>query len=472
MVDNLCCTRPHLIRMIDFKINPTIARFCVLLIPWILTLAWLKLSRPPRWRMIGALLAFLWQLPALFLINAAAVRLNLWSFYGTHMLFFGTPVDLVLGWAALWGGFWVLAFHRLKIQWMLLLALLFDLIIIPLLSPLIQLGKYWLIGEALLLALALLPALILARWTEQRTHLEGRMTLIAIGWAGLFLFLLPGTLLAQSGGDIFSIFALGIFETIIALLLLLPPIALAFAAVREFTLHGGGTPLPFDPPKRLIITGPYAYVSNPMQLATLIIYIIMACIYSDFTLLLIPIVLWIFSIGFTWWYEGEEMRRRFGKSWSYYRKKVPSWVPRWQPYLPKASTFKLGNDSLSLVFQNWLGDEEFTALDFKSSTDDDSKENTSKQSRSLYRASDGAEECGLSALAHALEHIHILYAWLGWILRLPILRPILERALTLLIPSILSIQTRRRQRADYDHQVDSDLLDIDPFEEDEKSLKS
>lgn len=35
--------------------------------------------------------------------------------------------------------------------------------------------------------------------------------------------------------------------------------------------RGGGTPVPCDPPKRLVSTGPYAYIGNPMQTAMALI---------------------------------------------------------------------------------------------------------------------------------------------------------------------------------------------------------
>ncbi|MDP9121694.1 MAG: isoprenylcysteine carboxylmethyltransferase family protein, partial [Acidobacteriota bacterium] len=38
----------------------------------------------------------------------------------------------------------------------------------------------------------------------------------------------------------------------------------------------------------------------------------------------------------------------------------------------------------------------------------------------------GPEDQGLAALARGLEHLHLGYAILGWMLRLPLLRPLLQ----------------------------------------------
>lgn len=421
--------------MIDFKLNTTVARCCVLFVPWLLTLLWLKLSHPPRWRVIGAQLSFLWQLPFLFLLHHFAVRLGLWSFQGKRMLFLSVPIDFALGWAALWGGFCVLAFHRLAIKWVILIAFLFDLIVMHLLNPFVQLGEYWLLGEAALLTLVLLPALLLARWTEHRVYLGARVTLITLGYAGLFLFLIPANLLAPSGGDFFSIFGLSIFETIVALLLLTPPIVLGLISIYEFAIKGQGTPLPFDPPRKLVITGPYAYVSNPMQLATLSIYIVMACIYSNFTLLLIPLSLWIFSIGFNRLHEKEELSHRFGKSWLSYKRKVPAWIPRWHPYIPGKRTLNLSNGKLSSLLMNWLKYQECSNLQITTSPE-------SSDSATHYIHGNDSKEYGIHAMARGLEHIHFLYAWIGWLVRLPVVCFLTEHLLLLLAPRLLAIQRR------------------------------
>src|SRR5882724_4392345 len=49
-------------------------------------------------------------------------------------------------------------------------------------------------------------------------------------------------------------------------------IALYFAcAFWGFAIRGKGTPLPFDPPKKLVAEGPYAVVRNPMYWSVLFV---------------------------------------------------------------------------------------------------------------------------------------------------------------------------------------------------------
>ena len=47
---------------------------------------------------------------------------------------------------------------------------------------------------------------------------------------------------------------------------------MGLSALQEFALRGKGTPFPLDPPLKLVTTGPYAYVSNPMQTAQILLY--------------------------------------------------------------------------------------------------------------------------------------------------------------------------------------------------------
>src|SRR5438046_1611068 len=42
------------------------------------------------------------------------------------------------------------------------------------------------------------------------------------------------------------------------------------ACAWNFAWRGLGTPAPFDPPRQLVVTGPYRYVRNPMYLGLLV----------------------------------------------------------------------------------------------------------------------------------------------------------------------------------------------------------
>jgi len=102
---------------------------------------------------------------------------------------------------------------------------------------------------------------------------------------------------------------------------------LMFACIREFARRGRGTPAPMDPPRELVVHGPYRYVRNPMYLGA--------------TLALIGELLLAFSPAFlgyaiTWFvavsllvvaYEEPTLREKFGESYVRYTRRVRRWLP-------------------------------------------------------------------------------------------------------------------------------------------------
>ncbi|GGI96998.1 methyltransferase family protein [Streptomyces brasiliensis] len=108
--------------------------------------------------------------------------------------------------------------------------------------------------------------------------------------------------------------------------------ALILAAFTRFALQGLGTPAPFAPPRRLVVTGPYRYVRNPIYLAVL------AVLGGQGLLLARPVVFGyggcaaVLMWAFVHWYEEPDLTRRFGADYERYRRAVPGWWPRRTPW--------------------------------------------------------------------------------------------------------------------------------------------
>ena len=105
--------------------------------------------------------------------------------------------------------------------------------------------------------------------------------------------------------------------------------ALAIWCVLSFALIGRGTPAPFDPPRRLVVRGPYQYVRNPMYLGAGLALAGAALFYET-------AVLWAYAGGFLLllhlfvvWYEEPTLRRTFGPDYDEYCRKVRRWLPAW-----------------------------------------------------------------------------------------------------------------------------------------------
>jgi protein-S-isoprenylcysteine O-methyltransferase Ste14 len=109
---------------------------------------------------------------------------------------------------------------------------------------------------------------------------------------------------------------------------------IAGSCVFEFAWRGIGTPAPFDPPRRLVISGPYRWVRNPMYLGMGVILLGEAITFPRLTTMMLIMIasLWcalmLFIIGF----EEPTLRAKFGEDYIEYCKHVRRWIPRFKPF--------------------------------------------------------------------------------------------------------------------------------------------
>ena len=98
----------------------------------------------------------------------------------------------------------------------------------------------------------------------------------------------------------------------------------------DFTFKGRGTPLPTDPPKELVITGPYRYVRNPIYVGALSLFLGHFLWFGYWALLTYAVVALIGVHGFVVLYEEPALKKRFGAAYEDYLKQVPRWIPRFR----------------------------------------------------------------------------------------------------------------------------------------------
>src|SRR5215208_406732 len=119
------------------------------------------------------------------------------------------------------------------------------------------------------------------------------------------------------------------------LLLVVVGIVLFGSTLRRFATEGKGTLAPWDPPRKLVVHGPYRYVRNPMISGVLII------ILGEGLVLLSTSHLWwfltFFAINAVYIPLLEEpmLQSRFGDSYTEYRRHVPRLIPRFTPWQPE-----------------------------------------------------------------------------------------------------------------------------------------
>jgi protein-S-isoprenylcysteine O-methyltransferase Ste14 len=348
-----------------------------------------------------------------------------WRFDAAGGLFLGIPVDLYLGWALLWGPAAALAFPKLPLAGVLACGAALDLLVMPAARPVVVLGDSWLAGEVFGLLLALLPAQLLARWTSQGRRLAARATLQVVLFGGLFLGVLP-TIVLQNTGRSQPFFNGPKWMVSLSLQLLVAAAIPGLSAVQEFCERGFGTPLPYDPPRRLVASGVYAYVANPMQLSMSLALLVMGLILRSVWVAAAGLMACGYGAGFAAWHEDAETADRFGAAWVNYRSRVRRWLPHLRPRVSVAARlFVADTCGPCSEIAAWLRRRRPIGLDIVAAEDHPGRDLT----RMTYEAADGGTDDGVAAFGRALEHIHLGWAVVGWTCRLPLVRPFLQAVL-------------------------------------------
>lgn len=104
-------------------------------------------------------------------------------------------------------------------------------------------------------------------------------------------------------------------------------VLLLVTCVMQFHRHGG-TPAPVDPPRRLVIGGPYRWTRNPMYVALAAILSGQIALHPARTLLLYAAIVLAIVSAFVLLYEEPALRARFGAEYEEYVARVPRWLPR------------------------------------------------------------------------------------------------------------------------------------------------
>lgn len=101
--------------------------------------------------------------------------------------------------------------------------------------------------------------------------------------------------------------------------------------IVSFALLGRGTPAPFDPPRRLVVRGPYAYVRNPIYLAASLALAGGALFHESAALLAYTVFFVLTMHAVVVLYEEPTLQRAFGSDYDAYCQRVRRWWPRRPP---------------------------------------------------------------------------------------------------------------------------------------------
>ena len=96
----------------------------------------------------------------------------------------------------------------------------------------------------------------------------------------------------------------------------------------RFALQGLGTPAPIAPPQKLVVTGLYRYVRNPIYVGVVAVILGQALLFGDGRLLWYAGLLWLFFHVAVVVFEEPTLKETFGAQYEDFRASVPRWIPR------------------------------------------------------------------------------------------------------------------------------------------------
>ena len=142
---------------------------------------------------------------------------------------------------------------------------------------------------------------------------------------GLLLVFLPARVLAWSG--IVRPTNIGVAQ-VIGVVVGASGALLALWCIGTFIVIGRGTPAVFDPPRRLVVVGPYRFVRNPMYIGAALALAGAALFYESWALLSYCAAFALITHLFVVVYEEPALRAAFGDAYVRYCKSVHRWWPK------------------------------------------------------------------------------------------------------------------------------------------------
>ena len=151
-----------------------------------------------------------------------------------------------------------------------------------------------------------------------------RTIVYATFFVGLLLVYLPSRILAWSGIARPTVFA---WPQIAGIAVASAGAFVALSCLWAFTWIGKGTPAPFDPPRRLVVRGPYRFLRNPMYVGAGLAVGGAALYYESIQLFAFVLVFLLAARFFVVLYEEPTLRRTFGPEYEAYCQRVHRWRP-------------------------------------------------------------------------------------------------------------------------------------------------
>jgi protein-S-isoprenylcysteine O-methyltransferase Ste14 len=157
----------------------------------------------------------------------------------------------------------------------------------------------------------------------------------AIIGSAIFLVVAPGTLAVyvpwyfthwQFASQLFPI------ARVLGAALIVAGLPILLDSFARFALQGLGTPAPVMPPERLVVTGFYRYVRNPIYVAVTALVAGQGLLFGSITVLEYGAIVWAGFFLFVLAYEEPALGEQFADEYKRYRANVRRWLPRITPW--------------------------------------------------------------------------------------------------------------------------------------------
>jgi len=123
------------------------------------------------------------------------------------------------------------------------------------------------------------------------------------------------------------------WQTLMAGVLIVAGLTPLLESIRRFVLVGRGTLMPTVPTERLVVSGLYRHVRNPMYVGVMVALVGEIILFKKLDLAVYAALAWLGVHGFVCFYEEPTLKRRYPEDYARYKQNVPRWLPRlsaWQ----------------------------------------------------------------------------------------------------------------------------------------------
>lgn len=377
-----------------------------------------------RQKNAAALLAAAWCLPAAVLVGFLSTRFGVWTVPSPTLLLLGSPAIVLFARVLLWGWAFAAYLEQVSLIRLAVLGVSLDLLLLYADRVAFHPNPQFFLTELIAVGLCLLPAQIFARWTRERRHLAARNLMHLCFHSALLLGVWPLLIMQLFGGNWHAWAERSSAANKFYLQVLFFPCVVLITAMQEFHAAGHGTPMPEDAPRRLVATGIYSYVANPMQIGKFGVLSGWGLFWKNPWIVGAAFLGLLYSLTIARWRENRDMAARFGADWALYRCNVRRWLPRWRPWIGAADA--MGPAALYLDLDcgpcfrlaRWFAAQRPTRFRILPLTAHPQRALT----RITYRAAGGDREVhGIHAIARAFEHLNLAWAFCGWMLRVPLI---------------------------------------------------